>query len=253
MCHLLGTIFELIKPINDILKNYNKVDPANTIQPLPLYAKGKGKGRKCSPNIQKYWFTIHTTNFEAIKSLIVQAPVLHLPACTGRFYPEYDSSAKHFGSVLYQLQNGTKHVIAFYSATMPDAVCRYSSSELELCGLKKSLMHFQYLLKYSTFTVLMDHSVLKRIYCSRKAAKTIFNFQHISGKHMFVSDFLSRFSSDNNDEEPIPYLMDTSLLNNASHMTQLDAICKFNYNTGQGICTSHSFPITRSRAKLQKI
>ncbi len=84
----------------------------------------------------------------------------------------------------------------------------------------------------------MDHSALKQIYCSRKLAKTIriqkfleeisdfsFDFQHISGKHMFVCDFLSHFSSDNNDEEPIPYLTDTSLLNNASYMTQLDTIC----------------------------
>ncbi len=83
----------------------------------------------------------------------------------------------------------------------------------------------------------MDHSALKQIYCSHKSAKTIriqkyleeisdfsFDFQHISGPHMFVSDFLSRFSSDNNDEKPIPYLMDTSLLNNASYMTQLDTL-----------------------------
>ncbi len=70
---------------------------------------------------------------------------------------------------------------------------------------------------------------------------------------MFVSDFLSRFSSDNNDEEPIPYLTNTSLLNNTSYMSQLDAIWKFNYNTGQDICTSHSFPITRSQANIQKI
>ncbi len=110
---------------------------------------------------------------------------------------------------------------------MRDAACMYLSSELELSGLKKSLLHFQYLLKYSTFTVLKDHSAIKQIYCSHKPAKTIciqtifgeisdfsFDFQHISGKHMFVSDFLSRFSSDNNDEEPIPYLTDTSLLNN---------------------------------------
>ncbi len=36
-------------------------------------------------------------------------------------------------------------------------------------------------------------------------------------------------------------------------MSQLDAICKFNYNTGQGVCTYHLFPITRYQAKLQKI
>ncbi len=70
---------------------------------------------------------------------------------------------------------------------------------------------------------------------------------------MFMCDFLSRFSFDNNDEEPIPYLTDISLLNNASYMTQLDAICKFSYNMGQGICTSHSYSITRSQAKIQKI
>ncbi len=40
------------------------------------------------------------------------------------------------------MQNGNKHVTAFYSATMPDAASRYSSSELKLCGLKKSLLHF---------------------------------------------------------------------------------------------------------------
>ncbi len=40
---------------------------------------------------------------------------------------------------------------------------------------------------------------------------------------------------------------------NASYMSQLDAICQFNYDTCQGECTSHSFPVKRSQAKLQKI
>ncbi len=191
--------------------------------------------------------------------MIVKAPVLHLPARTGHFYLECDSSAKHVGSVLYQLHNGTKHIIAFYSATMPDAACRYSSSELELCDLKKSLLHFHYLLKYSTFTVLMDHSALQRIYHSRKPTKTVriqkfleeisdfsFTFQHISGKHMFLSDFLSRFSANNNDEEPIPYLTDTSVVGRNSYMSHLDAICQYNYETKLGLCNLHSFPLTRS-------
>ncbi len=105
---------------------------------------------------------------------------------------------------------------------MPNAASRYSSSELELHGLKKSILHFQYLLKYSTFTILMDHNALKCIYCSQKPAKMVkiqkfleeisnllFDIEHISGKHMFVSDFLSRFSSDNTYEGQIPYLTDS--------------------------------------------
>ncbi len=71
LAQFLPKLSKLIKPINDILKKLNKVDPADKISPLPLYAKGKGKGKKRSPDIQKYWIPIHTTNFEAIKSLIV--------------------------------------------------------------------------------------------------------------------------------------------------------------------------------------
>ncbi len=62
----------------------------------------------------------------------------------------------------------------------------------------------------------MDHSALKGIYCFKNPAKTVyiqkyleeisdfsFDIEHITGKHVFVSDFLSLFSSDNQDEEPI--------------------------------------------------
>ncbi len=181
LAQFLPKLSELILK-NDILKKCNKVDPADKISPLRLYAKGKGKGKKHSPDIQKNWMPIHTTNCKAIKSLIVQAPVLRLPARTGRFYLECDSGAKHVGSVLYQIQNDTKYVIAFYSATMPDAACRYSSSELELCGLKKRLLHFQYLLKYSTFTVLMDHSALKLFLLFSQTCKDN-SYTEIFGRH----------------------------------------------------------------------
>ncbi len=65
LAQFLPKLSELIKPINDILKNCNKVNPADKIKHLPLYAKGKGKGKKLSPNLQKYWMPIHTNNFEA--------------------------------------------------------------------------------------------------------------------------------------------------------------------------------------------
>ncbi len=50
---------------------------------------------------------------------------------------------------------------------------------------------------------------------------------------MFVSDFLSRFSSDNKEDEPMPYLTNTLLLNITSNMS-VRRYFKFNYNTGQG-------------------
>ncbi len=88
-----------------------EVNAADKIKPLPLYMKGKGKGKKHSSDIQKYWMPIHTTNFEAIKSLIVQAPVLHLPARSGRFYLECDSRARWFGTIPNTIWFKTCHCI----------------------------------------------------------------------------------------------------------------------------------------------
>ncbi len=124
LAQFLPKLSELIKHINDILKKCNKVNKVDQICPLSTYAKAKGSVKKRSADIQKFWMPVHITNFEAIKSLIVKAPILHLPARTGRFYLECDSSTKHVGSVLYQMQNVHKHVIPFYSATMPDAGSR---------------------------------------------------------------------------------------------------------------------------------
>ncbi len=81
---------ELIKPINDIFKRSNKLHKLTKIKQLPTYAKGKGADKRKSPDIQKYWMPEQTTNFEAIKSLIVQAPVLDLPSRNGKFYLECD-------------------------------------------------------------------------------------------------------------------------------------------------------------------
>ncbi len=77
-----------------------------------------------------------------------------------------------------------------------------------------------------------------------------FDIEHISVKHMFVSYFLSRLSADNQDQEPIPYLTDTQCLGNESYMSYL---CKYNYYNNSGKHTNHSFTLTRSQAKTQRI
>ncbi len=151
LAQFLPHLSKLVKPINDILKKSSKLQKLNKIPSLPPYAKGKGVGKCKSPDIQKFWTAEHTNNFEMIKKLIVKSPVLCLPDRIGEFVLECDSSVKFVGSVLYQVQNGEKRVIVFFSAVMPDAACRYSSSEFELCGLKKTIINFQYLLKFYSY------------------------------------------------------------------------------------------------------
>ncbi len=97
LAQFLPKLSELIKPINDTLKKCNKLYKESKIKPLDNYNKGKGTGRKMSPDIKKFWKPIHIQNFEAIKSLIVEAPLLQLPSRNGKFYLEFDSSAKHVG------------------------------------------------------------------------------------------------------------------------------------------------------------
>ncbi len=64
---------------------------------------------------------------------------------------------------------------------------------------------------------------------------------------MFVSDFLSRFSSANENEEPI---LKNSSLDTSSYMTKIDDLCQYDYITN--IC-SHSFPLTRSVSTLKQV
>ncbi len=54
LAQFLPKLSELIKPINDILKKINKVSMESKITPLATYNKGKGPGRKRSPDIQNF-------------------------------------------------------------------------------------------------------------------------------------------------------------------------------------------------------
>ncbi len=69
LAQFLPKLSELIKPINVILKKCNKINKVDKINPLATYNKGKGSGRKSSPDIHKFWMPIHSKNFEAIKTL----------------------------------------------------------------------------------------------------------------------------------------------------------------------------------------
>jgi hypothetical protein len=256
---------QLVKPINDILKSVNKLVKPDKIKPLPGYAKGKGKGRQKSPDIRQFWTNEHTISFEKIKQVLSKKPVLCLPNRTGQFHLECDSSAKHVGAILYQEQNSKRQPVAYYSSVMPPAAQGYSSSELELKGLSLAVNHFKYLLKYNHFHVIMDHSALKRIYCSKKEPKTVrikrfleeitdysFDICHQAGTKMFVSDFLSRFSTSDIKPEPIPYLTDISDLTPSAFMHYIDKHCLI--HTENPVCENNSFPvITRSSSRQQGI
>ena len=60
--------------------------------------------RKAVPFI---WGKVQELAFHAIKKMISEAPVLHLPKSTGRFILYSDMSREHTGCLLWQIQEGS--------------------------------------------------------------------------------------------------------------------------------------------------
>ena len=58
-------------------------------------------------------------------------------------------------AALYQAQRGR-----YNSKKLPPAAIRYSICELELCRLAVNIHSFKHVLRYTNFTVIIDHSAL---------------------------------------------------------------------------------------------
>ena len=263
-----------VKPLLQLTRKCNHLHKLPKIAPASEYRSGKGRSKFKSPDISSLWTQEHTDNFLKIKNLISNVPCLVLPNTKDMFTLECDSSKTSCGAVLYQYQNGKDRIVAFYSSAMRESKT-LGSTELEITGLVKCIEHFQYLLKYNKFRVLVDHAALKRIYCSKKQPATSriqrsleklskYNFEiaHVSGSKMFISDFLSRNSDQNCANEPIPFITFdmNEVLSCANYMEMIDQECKdtnceTSSKSNSELCY-HAYPLgimTRSQYRKHKV
>ena len=167
---------------------------------------------------QFVWGVEQQSAFEEIKQRLQKPPVLHMPDKVGRFQLYSDTSKYAMGSALYQIQNGKPKLIAYKSKRLPEAVCNYSITELEMCGLAINIAHFAHLLRKVDFDAVVDHLAIMHIIRSKLEPATSkikrllevlslysFNLYYIKGKDMILSDFLSRQNIDNSNlHEIIP-------------------------------------------------
>ena len=156
--------------------------------------------------------------FEEIKQRLQKPPILYMPDKIGRFQLYSDTSKDATGSALYQIQNGKPKVIAYASKRLPEGVCNYSITELEMCGLAISIASFVHLLRKVDFDAVVDHLPIMHIMRSKVEPATSrikrflevfssysFNLYYIKGKDMILSDFLLRQKvDDSNLHEIIP-------------------------------------------------
>ena len=152
--------------------------------------------------------------FESIKKDLTNPPVLVMPNDKGHFVLVSDTSTVGCGATLYQKIDGQYRVVAYYSKKLPEAVRRYSISELELTGILANISAFKHILRNVNFTVFCDHSALVHIIKAKREPPTLrlqklvehlmdykFSIKFLKGKEMFVTDFLSR-NPDNDTDSP---------------------------------------------------
>ena len=172
------------------------------------------------------------------------------------------------GSALYQVQDGSPKLIAYMSKRMPEAVKNYSITELEMCCLAINIASFAHLLKRVDFDAVVEHLAIVHIMKSKAEPATnrikrlleilsaySFNLYYIKGKHMVLSDFLSRQHGDaSNPHEIIPilFIMGKILQQNYQNYTRTFLVQTRSQSKTKNSRTSDSHSGVKSIGKMRK-
>ena len=96
-------------------------------------------------------------------------------------------------------------MIGYASKTLPEACSRYSVTELEMTGLLVNMNLWKNLLKHREFDAAVDHAAVAQMMKAKTEPATTrimrlldrlsahsFNLYFVKGRHMILSDYLSR-------------------------------------------------------------
>ena len=102
--------------------------------------------------------------FDALKSLLVEAPILVHPDFDKPFVLETDASAQGLGAVLSQVQDDKRlHPIAYASRALSPQEKKYAITELETLAVVWAVQHYHAYLYGHEVTVYTDHSAVKAV------------------------------------------------------------------------------------------
>ncbi len=163
--------------------------------------------------------------FDKLKRRITSEPVLAHAALDDQFELEVDASGYVVGAVLLQhKEDGKKHPIGYYSATLNEAQRNYDIYDLELLAIVMALKNWRSLLVGSPHKIIIfsDHLNLQywrlpqRI--SRRVAREVlelseydFEICHLPGRLNGRADALSRrpgYDQGENDNKDVTVLPD---------------------------------------------
>ena len=222
-----------MRPLHSHLEAIKKIRPPTTAKQCKTFAGMVNFVSIFCPELQKLlkpiydlmrkgkqfvWGVEQQNAFDEIKQRLQNPPVLHMPDKIGRFLLYSDTSKYVTGSTLYQIQNGKSKLIVYASKRLPEAVCNYSITELEMCGLATNITSFAHLLRKVDFDAVVDHLAIMHIMRSKVEPATTrikrllevlssysLNLYYIKEKDMGLSDFLLRQDvDDSNPCEVVP-------------------------------------------------
>jgi hypothetical protein len=151
------------------------------------------------------WGNDEQNAFDTLKRRITEEPILQQPQMDEQFELEVDASGYAISAVLMQRQeDGKRHPVGFYSATLNDAERNYDIYDLELLAVVKSLENWRTYLAGSPHKVIVftDHMNLQYWQdphkISRRVARQVLRLaeydielRHIPGKTNGRADALS--------------------------------------------------------------
>ena len=111
-----------------------------------------------------FWTSTEAEAFQAVKKILLHAPILDLPDTDRPFCVFCDASDFVIGCALFQTDvEGREHVIAFKSRQLKAAKKNYPVHEKELLAMKYALIKFRvHLLGSMPFVVYTDHASLRK-------------------------------------------------------------------------------------------
>ena len=170
------------------------------------------------------WTDKHQKAFEEIKQLLVKPSVLRMVSGNGFFRLESDTSRTAAGATLYQWQNNEWVLVGYHSKRLPDAVCNYGVTELELTGLLAIIHGFEQKLNNNYFEAIVDHKAIDYLIKSKHEPTSTrlvtlldhlnrytFDLKYLEGSKLKVSDALSRLYNEEkhkiSDVIPLNFLL----------------------------------------------
>ena len=194
---------------------------------IPSFSKiAKPLNELTRKDVPFVWEDIHEIVFNTLRDLVTSEPVLWQPQLDKPFEVEVDASGFALGGVLLQRQeDGKKHPIGYYSATLNEAQCNYDIYELELLAIAECLKHWRPYLAGSPHEIIVhtDHANLTYWRQPQKISRRIprqvleleeynIKLQHVLGKNNGRADALSRrpdYDQGTSDNQNVTVLPDS--------------------------------------------